>query len=82
MHSILFAMSPTGFDLHNASDCGGKLVHKALGEMSLIFASSKTHFLMLCFATFSLTLEHIDFHFPFEILAQMMKFLARFARIT
>jgi len=29
---------------------------------------------MFVFCTFSLTLEHIDFHFSFELLAQMMKF--------
>ena len=37
---------------------------------------------MLSFALFSLTLKHTDFHFPFEILAQMMKFSALFAGIA
>jgi len=48
--------------------------------MGLIFTSLKTHFLMLVFCTFSLTLEHTDFHFSFEILAQMMKFSALLCR--
>ena len=50
--------------------------------MSLIFAATKTHFLMLCFGTFSLTLEYTDFHFPFEILAWMMQISALFAGIA
>ena len=44
--------------------------------MGLIFSSLKTHFLMLCFAHFSLTLKHTDFHFSFDTLAQIMKFSA------
>jgi len=44
--------------------------------MGLIFSSLKTHFLMLSFALFSLTLKHTDFHFSFDILAQIMKFSA------
>jgi len=48
--------------------------------MGLIFTSLKTHFLMLCFALFSLILKHNDFQFSFEILAQMMEFSALLCR--
>ena len=48
--------------------------------MGLIFASSKTHFSNVVFCTFSLTLEHTDFHFPFDIFAQMMKFSTHLCR--
>ena len=48
--------------------------------MGLIFSSLKTHFSNVVFCTFSLTLEHTDFVFPFNILAQMMKFLAHIYR--
>jgi len=51
-------------------------VYIGLEEMGLIFTSLKTHFLMFVFCTFSLTLKHIDFHFSFDILAQMMEFSA------
>ena len=48
--------------------------------MGLIFSSLKTHFSNVVFCTFSLTLEHTDFHFPFDILAQNMKFLAHLCK--
>jgi len=48
--------------------------------MGLIFTYLKTHLLMFVFCTFSLTLEHTYFHFPFEILAQMMEFSALLCR--
>jgi len=44
--------------------------------MGLIFASLKTHFSNVVFCTFSLTLEHTDFHFSFEILDHMMRLSA------
>jgi len=44
--------------------------------MSLIFSLLKTHFLMFVFCTLSLSLKHFDFHFSFDILALLMKFLA------
>ena len=52
----------------------------SLGGDGFDFCLFENPFSNVVFCTFSLTLEHSDFHFPFDILAQMMNFLAHLCR--
>ena len=59
-----------------------KLVYKGFEVMGLIFASPKPILLMFCFDTFHWFNATLNFTFPFEFLAKMMKFFGTFAGVA